>query len=319
MSQQISINKAVMPLVTNLMEHAARYNIDSYTLTCGAHVIDVGLLAKGSLEASRLHAEIMLGGLGSVSYGSKTIGGINLLTADVQVDQVLIACVASQIAGWKIPLGKVDVLGSGPARALAVDSEDHCFDYTSYRDMSDVAVLTLQTETSPTEALAEYCAEACGVACENLYLLVHATTSLAASVQVSARIIEQTANKMMLKNFPVESIVLAYGSCVIAPVSSDYLTSMGRINDALLYGGVCTLHVEEEDAAIIECLPQLVTASSKDYGRLFKDLFVEADEKFYNMDLDIHSPARVEIINNKTGNIFSNGVLREDLLCKSFF
>jgi len=37
------------------------------------------------------------------------------------------------------------------------------------------------------------------------------------------------------------------------------------------------------------------------------------------MDLSIHSPAEVEIINLNTGNVFSAGAIRHDILKKSFF
>lgn len=319
MAQLLSINRAVIPRVLQLIQHASLYNIYSYTLENGTQIVDVGLAAPGSLEAARINAEIMLGGLGTVTYGTKQLGGMRLLTAEVIADQVLVSCVASQIAGWKIPCSDSEVIGSGPARTLAEDPHDHSLAFTPYRDVSEIAVLALQTETAPTVELARYCAEACGVACENLYLLVHSTTSIAASVQVSARIIEQTMNKMMLKGFPLDSISQAYGSCIIAPVSPDWLTAMGRINDALLYGGICTVHAACEDTDIESRISRLVTASSKDYGKLFKDAFIKAGKEFYRMDVDIHSPARVEVYNSNSGRVFASGEFREDLLCKSFF
>ncbi|WP_172793059.1 methenyltetrahydromethanopterin cyclohydrolase [endosymbiont 'TC1' of Trimyema compressum] len=39
----------------------------------------------------------------------------------------------------------------------------------------------------------------------------------------------------------------------------------------------------------------------------------------YKMDLNIHSPAQVEIFNMTTGNIFKAGGIREDIILKSFF
>ncbi len=37
------------------------------------------------------------------------------------------------------------------------------------------------------------------------------------------------------------------------------------------------------------------------------------------MDLDIHSPASVQIVNMNSGKMFKAGRLREDLIKKSFF
>jgi len=106
---------------------------------------------------------------------------------------------------------------------------------------------------------------------------------------------------------------------LVAPVDLNPEAAMGKINDALLYGGLAEFWVKWEDQKIEEILPKLVTEYSKDYGRLFKDLFIEADRDFYKMDLDIHSPASVQIVNMNTGRLFKAGGIREDLIKKSFF
>jgi methenyltetrahydromethanopterin cyclohydrolase len=111
----------------------------------------------------------------------------------------------------------------------------------------------------------------------------------------------------------------ARGFCVVAPVDLDPEMAMGKINDSLLYGGQSEFWVRWDDDKIEEILPKLVTESSKDYGRLFKDLFIEAGRDFYKMDLDIHSPALVQIVNMNSGNMFKAGRIREDLIKKSFF
>ncbi len=94
---------------------------------------------------------------------------------------------------------------------------------------------------------------------------------------------------------------------------------MGVINDSLLYGGKSSFWVRSSDEEIERVLPLLITESSSDYGRLFIDLFEEAERDFYKMDLDIHSPAMVQIYNMSTGRVFSAGRIRKDILLKSYF
>ena len=124
---------------------------------------------------------------------------------------------------------------------------------------------------------------------------------------------------MVKKGFDLDTLEYARGLCVVAPVDPDPEEAMGKINDCLLYGGLAEFWVKWDDQKIQEILPNLVTESSKDYGRLFKDLFIEADKDFYKMDLDIHSPASVQIVNMNSGNMFKAGSMRIDLIEKSFF
>jgi methenyltetrahydromethanopterin cyclohydrolase len=140
-----------------------------------------------------------------------------------------------------------------------------------------------------------------------------------ASIQVSARILEQTINKMIKKGFDLNSLEYARGFCLVAPLDLDPEAAMGKINDSLLYGGRSEFWVKWDDDKIQEILPKLVTESSKDYGRLFRELFIDAGRDFYKMDLDIHSPASVQIVNMNSGKMFKAGRLREDLIKKSYF
>jgi methenyltetrahydromethanopterin cyclohydrolase len=154
---------------------------------------------------------------------------------------------------------------------------------------------------------------------ENLYILVHPSASVVGAVQVSARIIEQTVNKMIRVGFDLGTVVSARGVCAIAPQCGDELDAMGRINDCLLYGGKSFFEVHGDDESIVKTIGRLVTESSPDCGRLFKDLFLEAGKDFHNMDLDIHSPACVQIYNIDSGRVFTAGGIRTDMLVKSFF
>ena len=316
----ISINKHAMKLVRKLLEEAEAIGCKVIRLNNGTTVIDMGVEAPGSWQAAKYFTEINMAGLGTCNYVNFDLDDqLSLPAVEIFVDNPQLACLCSQIAGWPLGSGDFAAIGSGPARALAAVKEDHCFELTSYRDNHSEAVLGVQAISLPDEAMADKIAAACNVKPENLYLLAHKSASLVASVQVSARIVEQTINKMIRKGFDLNQIFLARGYCVVAPVGTDELDAMGKINDSLLYGGASEFWVSSTDEEIQRVLPQLVTQSAKDYGRLFLELFVEANKDFYQMDLDIHSPAKVQIFNMNTGRVFVAGELRKDLLKKSFF
>lgn len=315
--QGFSVNQAVRPLVERLIDHSREYRIDVRTLSCGTVVIDVGLAVSGSYEASRLNAQIMTGGTGELSYGSWDLVGPQLPCIDISISDIELGCIASQIAGLKIPIGSGLGIGSGPGRALAAAEDDHCIGYTSYRDRSDYAVLTIQTEVPSDEQAALWCAKACGVDPRQLVLIEHSTCSHAASVQVSARIIEQSINRMLVTGFDTSVISEAWGRCILAPVADDELKAFGRINDCLLYGGFSLFTVDCEDSLIEEKISGLVTSDCADYGTLFGELYERAGRSFYAMDNAIHSPAVVQITNRRTGRFFSAGTLRADLLERS--
>ena len=92
----------------------------------GARVIDAGVDSAGGYDAGLALAEICMGGLGSVALapGDGETGGLTQVHAH-SADPI-IACLASQYAGWSLAATKEETggkkffsLGSGPARALA--------------------------------------------------------------------------------------------------------------------------------------------------------------------------------------------------------
>ncbi len=316
----LSVNSRVMPTVRHIIENDEALGCKAYRMENGCTVIDMGIEVPGSWEAARLFSEIDMANLATCTYRDYQIDGeYSTPAVEVYADRLHQSCIASQIAGWKLQNGSEEAIGSGPARALAEAENDFYLNYTDYRDTHHEAVLGLQTTVLPTLDLSKDVARQAGVEESNVYLLVHPSRSLVASVQVSARIIEQTIHQMIQKSFDVSSLERARGWCVIAPVTDDETESMGRINDSLLYGGQVEFWLRGEDEVLEELVPKLVTESARDYGRLFLDLYLEAGKKYYAMDHQIHSPAKVQLFNMNTGRAFSAGRLRNDILRKSFF
>src|SRR5271157_726651 len=316
----ISVNKNVMPKVRYLIEHAEQLGCRHFRLESGAHIIDMGVEQKGGFEAGRLFAEITMADLATCHFTNYVLpGDISVLAVEMYTAEPLLACLCSQIGGYPLSSGDFAAIGSGPGRAKAALDIDHSFHFTDYRDDSDEVVFGIQANHFPDEGMVRQVVWDCRVVPDNVYFLAHKTSSIVASIQVSARILEQTINKMVKKGFDLSTLEYARGFCLVAPLDRDPEAAMGKINDSLLYGGRSEFWVKWDDHKIQEILPKLVTESSKDYGRLFRDLFIEAGRDFYKMDLDIHSPASVQIVNMNSGKMFKAGRLREDLIKKSYF
>lgn len=316
----LSLNQNALPKVKFVIEHAEALGCRYFRLPSGAHVVDMGVNAKGGFEAGRLFAEISMADLGTCRLTDYTLpGDVSVMAVEVITSEPLLACLCSQIGGYPLSSGHFAAIGSGPGRAKAALDIDHSFAFTTYRDTADVVIFGIQANEYPDEGMVAQVARDCRVRPEDVYFLAHKTSSVVASVQVSARILEQTINKMMKKGFDLNTLAYARGLCIVAPVDVDAEAAMGKINDCLLYGGRSEFWVNWEDEPIAEILPKLVTESSRDYGRLFRELFLEAERDFYKMDLDIHSPAAVQIVNMSTGRMFKAGRIREDLILQSLF
>jgi methenyltetrahydromethanopterin cyclohydrolase len=317
----ISINREAMKIVRRVLDNADPLGVRVVRLGNGATVLDMGQQAPGSWQAARDYTLVTLGGLGEVSYEPFPLGGRVLPAVRVMVDQPMEACVASQIAGWQLdPPGTPHAaIAAGPARALNQLQPDHYFDLITYRDRHHEAVVAIQTAEPITERIAALVAEACRVKTEDVYILVAPNSSLVCAVQVAARIIEQTLHRLPEEGFDFNQVRYAAGHAVIAPLIQDEVVAMGRINDSLLYGGVCSLYVEAADDAIAGIIGKITASASGAYGRPFLEIFEAAGRDFYQIPLDLHSPAEVHIHNLRSGRTFSAGAINEAVLCRSFF
>ncbi len=314
----VSVNKEAMKLVKQVINESERLGIEVSELRNGTKIIDMGVNCLGSWEAGVLFSRINMGNLGRIELIPYQIDGLDLTGVMVHSDQVVTATLASQIAGWKIKTKNTSIIGTGPARAQAVVDSDYYFDMTDYRDNNNEAVLCLQTTEIPGEEIADEVAKECGISSENIYLIVAPSASLVGSIQVAARSVEQTVHKMYEKGFPIDSITFARGMAPVAPVIDDELEAMGRINDALLYGGFSEFWLDCSDSEIEKVINDLVSKSSKSFGEPFAKLFKEADYDFFKMDKDIHAMAKVIMINQRTGNRFEAGEIHQDIIRRSY-
>ncbi|MGL4648735.1 MAG: methenyltetrahydromethanopterin cyclohydrolase [Caldilineaceae bacterium] len=323
-SAQVSINRQAMRVVRRILEDPAPRGVIVATLPNGSTVIDMGQRAPGGWVAAKEYTQITLGGLGEVSYEPFVVGeGIQarvLSAVRVMVDLPMLACVASQIAGWRLEGARAFApILAGPGRALNQANPDHYFDLIPYRDQYHEAVVAIQTAEPIGVETADAIAAACRIEPANLYVLVAPNSSLVCAVQVAARIVEQSLHRLAEEGFDVTTVQYAHGFGVIPPLIADEVVSMGRINDSLLYGGIATLAVDADDAECERVIGRVVSSASRAYGRPFVEIYEDAGRDFYQIPLDLHSPAVLHLNNQRSGRTFSAGEINHAVLLKSFF
>ncbi|MEY4767398.1 MAG: hypothetical protein RL637_37 [Pseudomonadota bacterium] len=320
-----SVNQYSQALVQQLCDQADKFRIAITTLDNGCRLIDAGIQAIGGLEAGRLITEICLGGLGQVALRHSPESNAWPLWINVHTTQPVLACLASQYAGWSLSHDKYYALGSGPARALATKIKngitvpvETIYQELNYQDYHQHAVLVIENDALPPLEIVAKIAQACQVEPKNLTIIVTPTSSLAGGVQVVGRVLEVAIHKAHALHFPLENILDGSGSAPICPPHPKFVQAMGRTNDAILFAGQVHLLVKGSDADAKQLAEQLPSSTSKDYGKPFAQIFKEYQYDFFKIDPMLFSPASVIITAVESGNSFFAGQLAIDLLKQSF-
>lgn len=316
----ISINQLTAPLIERLVEEAPQLRLAVTRQDNGVRIVDAGIQVAGGIEAGRRIAEICLGGLGRVSLVPAGADAAWAWELAVSTAQPVLACLGSQYAGWSLAHGEGKgsffAMGSGPGRALAYKEE--LFREMGYRDTAASTCLVLETDKTPPLPLLDKIADQCGIPPENLTLILTPTSSLAGSVQVVARVLEVALHKAHFLGFPLEHIVDGMGTAPVCPPAPDFLTAMGRTNDAILFGGRVHLFVSGKEAAAEDLARRLPSEASTDYGQPFAQVFKAAGHDFYKIDPLLFAPAQATVTCLTTGRSFRVGQLNADLLERSF-
>jgi len=315
-----SVNALAAPLVDRLVADATALRLAIAPGPGGARLIDAGSATLGSIETGRRIAEICLGGLGTVEITPSGPVAAWPYSISVRTLDPVIACLGSQYAGWSLSAEedgeRFFALGSGPARAAA--ASEAIFAELGYRDVAERGALVLETDRPPPEAVVTKVSAATGISPDALTFIYAPTQSLAGTAQVVARVLEVALHKAHTLGFPLDHIVDGLGTAPLPPPSPDFVTAMGRTNDAIIYGGRVQLFVTgPSDAArrLAEALPSI---GSRDHGTPFKEVFQRFKGDFYAIDPMLFSPAEVIVTALESGTTFRGGRLHPDLIDASF-
>lgn len=319
-ARALSVNERAAKLVARMIAEAEELRIGVGRGALGETLIDCGSKTVGSLTAGLRVAEICTGGLADVTIVPSSLGPRWPWTIMVRSPQPVIACLASQYAGWRLSVDDgvepFFALGSGPARALA--RREPLFQELAYDDSAANAILVIEGARPPPAKIVAAVAQDCRVKPTDLTIIFAPTQSLAGSTQIVARSLEVALHKTHELRFPLDRIVEGIGTAPLCPPHPDFVTAMGRTNDAIIFAGHVQLFVTgpaSEARALAERLP---SRSSRDYGRPFGELFKAVNSDFYAIDPMLFSPARVIVTALETGDSYPSGDIDLDLLDASF-
>lgn len=316
----LSVNTRTEALVAKLKASAAELEIDVSRGARGETLIDAGSRARGSIAAGIAIAEICMGGLGTVQLTTSTTTPRWPWTLLVRSANPVIACLASQYAGWRLAHGEGKdaffALGSGPARALA--RVEPLFQSLDYGDVATSGVLVMETASPPPAAVVDKVAEACGLAPDKLTIIYAPTQSLAGATQIVARVLEVVLHKAHELKFPLERIVEGMGAAPLSPPHPDFVTAMGRTNDAIIFAGRVQLFVTGPASDARRVAGELPCVGSRDYGEPFAEIFKRFKGDFYAIDPLLFSPAEVTVTALDTGETFRGGYINLKQLDASF-
>src|SRR5436853_5250318 len=134
----------------------------------GGRIIDCGVKVPGGLQAGLVLARVCLAGQAELSLVPGDVAGLPCPYVQVTTDHAVLACMASQYAGWQLSVGKFFGMGSGPMRAAY--GKEELFKHIPGREQSPVAVGVLETRKPPPDDVVEHLAERLQLPAERITL-----------------------------------------------------------------------------------------------------------------------------------------------------
>ncbi len=306
-----SLNRMATELVDEAIDFADELTVAVYALDGDSAVIDFGVEVPGALEAGLLLAEIQTAGLATVQTRMDEVAGAPTPYVELSTDHPALGLLCAGKAGWELSVDDFEGLGSGPARAIV--AEEDIYQRVGYSDEADFAVLAVESDELPDEAVASAVAERTGVPDSGVFLPAYATASITGSVVAAARVAELAAFRLTELGYDPLEILSVSGSAPVAPVAESEQAAMARTNDALAYGGEAYLTVEEP----FDRFDEVVSTANESHGKPFAEIFDGVDWELADLPVDLFAPATVtiDVVGGET-HVF--GETRPDILADSF-
>ena len=321
---EMELNQRAERVVDSLLHEAEAHGVREHSIA-NARVVDCGIKTLGGISAGEFLARTCMADLATLTTSRNADDSQSPETGmavTVVTDHPLLACLASQYAGWPISVEDYFAMGSGPMRCLR--GREKLFDLFPERTTESIAVGVLESSKLPTPTVVESMADDCGIDPKHLTLLVAPTRSLAGGFQIVARSIETALHKLHELNqdkeqLDLNKIMSAIGTAPLPPSANDDLTAIGRTNDAILFGAEVTLWIDAEDQVLSQLCPQIPSSASADYGEPFRAIYERVGGDFYAIDPMLFSPAVIRLISMNSKNTHTAGRLAPDLLARSFY
>lgn len=306
-----TLNRMATELVDEAISFADELTIDVHALSGDAAVLDFGVEVPGAIEAGLVLAELQTAGLATVQSKMGQVGDAPLTHVELATDHPALALLCSQKGGWELATDDFEGLGSGPARALV--AEEDIFGRIGYREDEQFAVLAVESDQLPDEAVAAQVAERTGVPETGVFLPAFATASVTGSVVSAARAAELAVFRLSELGFDPGEVLSANGRAPVAPVAADEATAMARTTDALAYGSEVHLVVDEP----VDSVAEIASIAGTEYGRPLEGVFEDIDWEFAELPVELFGPAKVTV-DVVGGDTHVVGDTYEDVLAESF-
>ncbi len=307
----VALNERAWAILLKIVENKDELKVRVFRSRRGAILVDAGVEVDGSIGAGLLVSKMLLSGLGDVniSYAHGQFG-VQVLT-----DSPIFACLASQYAGWRISVSGFFGMCSGPGRLLG--SKEELFDKFQCVERGVRAVLFIETSNVPPQEVVEYISDSCGLHEDDVGIVFSPSNSLVGSIQVPARVVETGIHKLMEIGYDVRNVKSALGFSPIPPVGESVLDAIGKLNDAIIYGGKVVFYVDDL-TDLSDIIKRVPSDSSDSYGLPFSEVFKRSNGDFYSIDPLLFSPAEVSVISLRTGRLYHAGRVNTEILEKSF-
>jgi len=306
-----SLNRMATELVDEAIDFAPELGIDVHSLAGDSAVLDFGVERPGATEAGLLLAEIQTAGLATLGSRTGVVAGTPRAHVELSTDHPALALLCAGKGGWELAVDEFEGLGSGPARALV--AEEEVFERIGYQDEFDFAVLAVEAETLPGEAVASHVAERAGVPESGMFLPAFSTASITGSVVAASRAAEMASFRLLELGYDPLQILSATASAPVAPVADDEATALARTNDAIAYGSRVHLVVQEP----FDRFDEVASTASAEHGSPFVEVFDSVDWEFSELPVETFGPAQVTI-DVRGGGTHVVGSVSEEILAESF-
>jgi methenyltetrahydromethanopterin cyclohydrolase len=306
-----SLNRMAVELVDEAIDFAPELGLAVHDLESEATVLDFGVDVPGGLEAGLLLAEVTTAGLATVDTTMGEAGGGPRTHVELTTDHPATALLCAGKAGWELSVGGFEGLGSGPARALVAEEAE--FDAVGYRDEFDLAVLAVESDDLPGQAVADHVAERAGVPRSAVYLPAFATGSITGSVVSAARAAELATFRLFELGYDPLDVLSVTAEAPVAPPTDDERTALARTTDALVYGARVHLQV----AAPFDRFDEVASAAAAEHGRPLAEAFADADWRFDALSPGVFGPAQVTV-DVRGGETTTYGAREDGVLAESF-
>src|SRR5438128_4074458 len=143
MAGTAALNERALRLADHMASTASALRIEVQQTPRGGRVLDCGVKVQGGLQAGLGLARVCLAGQGDVNLVPGDVAGVPCPYVQITTDQPVLACMASQYAGWQLSIGKFFGMGSGPMRAAY--GKEELFNHIPGREQASVAVGVVET------------------------------------------------------------------------------------------------------------------------------------------------------------------------------